>query len=159
MALAAAILKGISDKRQIVGHLAKPSPFKDLIEQYNAIALKDDDLPLMNERSTGAELKAAIGRVEPELQVTLLYKYSVATKTLDNPTLYNQDPVKLEERKLRIYLAKLMTTVFAVGFCLIVGAMVAISVKSGDLPNEGVVKSLMSTAGEIIKVILGSSGK
>jgi hypothetical protein len=149
-------LKGIADDRQIDGHISVASPLRDLIEQYNKIAINNDNLPHVLSTSTGAELKKAVGMTDPEVQVVLLYKYSVATKTLDTPTIYAEDPVKADERKFRLYVAKVFITGLIVLMLVVIGAVIALSVNSGVLANEGLISTIMTTAAEIIKVMLGS---
>lgn len=158
MTLVKAILKGISDDRIIGNHIAIASPMRDLIEQYNKLAFNNDALPPVLSTSTGEQLKQAVAMLDPEIQVALLHKYSVATKTLDTPTLYAEDPIKADERKFRIYVAKLFVTMIAIMMFVLMGVVIALSVKDGKLANEGVIQTLMETAGEIIKLIIGSRG-
>lgn len=153
-----AILKGIADHRPIDNHISIPSPLRDLIEQYNKVAINNDNLPNILASSTGADLKKAVGMMDPEIQVAILHKYSVATKTLDTPTVYAEDPVRVDERRFRLYVAKLLITGVIVLALIVIGAVIALSVKSGAIANEGLISTIMTTATEIIKVILGSSG-
>lgn len=150
-----AILKGVSDSRP-VADLSTASPLRDLVERYNRYANHDDNLPRVLSLTTGGELKTAIGMMDPEIQVALLHKYSEATKTLDEPTVYAEDPVKADERKFRLYVARLMITSFVVLMLIVIGAVIALSVKSGELANEGLISTIMETAAEIVKLILSA---
>lgn len=152
-----AILKGIADTRTIDAHISIPSPLRDLIEQYNKIARNDDRLPAILASSTGKELKDAVNLMDPEIQVAMLHKYSIATKTLDTPTVYAEDPIKSDERRFRLYVAKVLVTGLIVLMLVVIGAVIALSVKSGALANEGLISTIMTTATEIIKVMIGSS--
>lgn len=151
-----AILKGVSDDRQVIAHLSVASPLRDLVERYNKIAANDDNLPPVLSSTTGRELKAAISMMEPEDQLVILHKYSLATKTLDLPEVYAEDPVKADERKFRLFVGKAMIIGFVILMLVVVGAVIALSVKSGALANEGLISTIMKTAGEIIKLILST---
>ena len=155
MALVRAILKGIADDRALDGHLSAASPLRDLVEQYNKMALHNDHLPKIMNLSSGSQLKNAIALLDPELQVKLLHKYSVATKSLDQPEEY-ADSIPSEERKFRLFAAKVLLGGIVLIGCIMIGATIAIAVKGGDLPNNGVLEALVTTAGEIIKVIFAA---
>jgi len=156
MSLVRAILRGIADDRPIDRHISIASPLRDLIEQYNKVAITDDNLPPITALSKGSELKEAIDKMDPEIQVKLLHKYSQSTKTLNEPTTYAEEPSKVEERKFKIWVAKIALLFVSILMLVVIGAIIAISVKSGTIANEGLISTIMTAATEIIKVALGS---
>jgi len=158
MNLAHAILKGIANERSLDGHFHVASPLRDLVEQYNKLAMHDDSAVKITALSTGSQLKAAITAMDPEVQVTLLHKYSKATRNLDTPSEYREDPAKQELRQMRMFMFKACVFVIGVLFCVTVGVSMSVAAKTGTIPNQNVFSTLISTAGEILKVIL-SGGK
>lgn len=156
MTLVRSILKGIADDRALDGHFNVASPLRDFVEQYNKIALHDDNLPKITALSTGSQLKEAIALLEPESQLTLLYKYSHATKTLDTPDQYREDPAKAELRKMRMFAFKMCVWMLAILSVVMIGLTVVTAVKSGSTSGQGVISTLVSTIGEVLKVILSS---
>jgi hypothetical protein len=159
MILVRAILKGIADDRALDGHLLVASPLRDLVEQYNKIALHNDHLPKIIALSTGLQLKEAIHQLDPEEQVALLHKYSVATKSLDTPDEYSDESLKTDIKQFRLFAAKALLVLIILITFIMIGATIAIAVKGGTLPNDGVLKTIVSTAGEIIKVIFSTPTK
>lgn len=161
MPLVRAILKGIADDRTIDSHrLINSAPLKEFIEQYNRIAAHNDNLPVVTSLTTGEQLKAAVEKMDPDDQVALLYKYSVATQTAESlptpapVTVAEDEQIKADARNVRVFMVKAMITMVAVFACIIVGATVAISVKSGVLTDTGVINTIMNTAGQIIRLII-----
>ncbi len=163
MSLVQAVLKGIKDDRQIAAHLVVGTPLWTLIETYNKVAMNDDNLPAIMSSTTGGEMKVAIGLMQPDVQVAILHKYCQSTKTLDvHPVVpvvipaTNDETLRVEERKFKLYIAKLFMTGLMILMFVVVGAVIAISVKNGELANEGLISTIMTTAGEIIKLIFSS---
>lgn len=159
MILVQQILKGIDDDRALDGHVATASPLRDLVEQYNKFAFHNDHLPKINALSTGSQLKIAVSKADPEFQVALLHKYSVATRTLDTPNEYSEDPAKAEIRKMRMFLFQACVVLLAVITCVMIGITITVAAKNGEVPDGGVLSTLVSTAGEILKTILTTPAK
>lgn len=76
-----------------------------------------------------------------------------APRPMDNPTNESEE---IERRKLRAWLVKGAFWAVAPIPCLVVGAMIAIGVRSGQMPDGVVVSSIMSTATEILKLLFNS---
>ena len=81
------ILRGIDDDTTIVFHLLNPSPINELVQKHNRIATIDDRLQKVDEKTTGAELKLALSKHEPETQVMLMYDYIKAKEK----TMHHKD--------------------------------------------------------------------
>lgn len=157
MTLVHSILKGIADDRALDGHFHAASPLRDFVEHYNKIALHDDNLPKITALSTGLQLKEAVSLLDAEEQVALLHKYSKATKTLDTPDEYREDPAKVEMRKMRMFMFKMCVWFLALLSVIMIGLTVFFAFKHGNMTNEGVFSTLIKTIGEILKVILSTS--
>ena len=74
------ILTGISNDIAIAGHLLGTNPVSNLIARHNRIAMVDDRIKKVDERSTGKELKNELEKHEPEIKVDLMYNYIKAKK-------------------------------------------------------------------------------
>lgn len=160
MILVRSILKGLADDRALDGHVATASPVRDLVEQYNKIAIHDDNLPKITALSTGLQLKDSIGLLEPEDQVALLHKYTVAIKSPEKPDEYKEDASKADVRKMRMFVFKACVVLLAIFVCVMLGVTATVAVKSGTMPNDGgVLKTIVMTTGDILKTMFTSSSK
>lgn len=150
------ILKGIGDKRLLSDHKPGPSPLDDLIQGYSKKAAHNDDLPNLAEEATGRDLKNAIKLMDPEDQVTLLYKYSQATGSLMDPSVYSEHPKDAEERRLRHWFIKAGFYLAAVLLLMVTGAVVVLGSLRGEMSNP-LASGILSTALEILKLIFSTS--
>lgn len=64
---------------------------------------------------------------------------------------------ELEDRRLRRWLVKTGFWFVVVFISMVVGAIIAIAVRSGQMPDGVVVNSVLSTASEILKLIFSTS--
>jgi hypothetical protein len=156
MMLVQSILKGLRDERALAAHVAVASPTRDLVEQYNKIALYDDNLPKITALSTGRQLKEGIEMLDPQDQVTLLHKYSMAIKSLDTPDEYSDTMNASEKRQMRLFAFRACVIVLAMITLIMVGVTLTVAVKSNSLPNDSALKGIVSTIGEIVKFILST---
>lgn len=147
-----AILSGISDEKIVDSHVVIPTPLRDMIRNYNKIALHDQRMPMVTEETTGAQLKEAIGSLSADDQIALLYAYSEANKKHDASAVQSEDPILVEEKKLRVLLTKFFIACLAIFGCMLVGAVVAIAVSMGAFKNFWT-NRLVMTASDIIKFI------
>lgn len=132
------------------------SPLRDLIRRYNHEVQKNQALPDITEKTTGAELKVFIGKLDPEVQLDLLSQFSVATKNLQ-PLVYEVDPRSIA-RSNRIEWYKRTAIVFAaVLLCLIFGAGLAAGVINGVFTNI-FASSFVKSELEIMRFIFSSPG-
>lgn len=148
--LAQQILKGIDDGEPVVPLVCVASPLGDLIAGYN----REPQAVLVpiTPETTGAQFKAALDSLSPEVLVTLLSKYSIATKTLMTPTVYAEDPEKTENRRQRHWLIKFSAIVAAAMMFIVVGASMAIGYRAGVIDNA-VVQTAMTAATEIFRFL------
>ncbi len=151
--LLAAILRGIDDDTPLASNILIASPLRDLVQAYNKKALIESALPAITGDSTGADLKMAIGNMRAEDQVELLQKYSAATKTLDAPMVYSEDPKVTDERRLRHWMMKTFILLTGVLVCIIIGVTVAVMVHNKMFPPASVITTIINSATEIIKLI------
>jgi hypothetical protein len=144
------ILKGIEDDQPVIPLVCLRSPLSDLLDGYR----KEPEAAAypIGAETTGAEFKAALDRLNPEVLVTLLSKYSIATKSLLTPTVYAEDPEKTENRRLRHWLVKFGAITFTSIAFIVVGASMAIAYKAGVVDNA-LVQTAMAAATEIFKLV------
>jgi hypothetical protein len=151
--LAQQILKGIDDDYPLTPLVCGPSPLGDLIAGYSKEpeAVTTPVTPQM----TGAQFKEALDKINPESLVTLLAKYSAATKSLMTPTVYAEDPEKRDSRRLRHWMMKGAFVVSSTIALIVVGASMAIAYRTGVVDNA-LVQTLMTTASDILKLLLST---
>lgn len=150
--LVEAVLSGISDEKIIDEHVVIPSALRDLIRNYNKHALTDPTLVVITEETTGSQLKTAIRKLTPEVQLLLLSAYNTAAK----PVVLTEDPKLLEERRIRVVLTRIMVILIGILLCILLGAGIAIATFTGVLQNF-LSTQLVTTAAEIIKFIFSPS--
>lgn len=76
------ILKGISDELSIAAHLFHNSPVRDLVSKHNKIAVLNDSIAKIDDKSLGIDLKNALLKHEPEVQIKLLHGYVTAVESI-----------------------------------------------------------------------------
>lgn len=157
-----------------------------LAEAFNTVAGELPGFVEITHQSTGKDLKGAILSLPLKHQMPLLHLFSqtvasVVTRpapleiTAGEPTLGPIPQVcepaapwdgidrrrkhleEEEKRKLKTWLIKATFIFIAPIPCILVGAVVAIGVRSGTVPDGPVVNSIMSTATEILKLIFAAS--
>jgi hypothetical protein len=94
--------------------------------------------------------------LDPQDQVTLLHKYSMAIKSLDTPDEYSDTMNASEKRQMRLFAFRACVIVLAMITLIMVGVTLTVAVKSNSLPNDSALKGIVSTIGEIVKFILST---
>lgn len=155
--LARKVLEGIADDRLLGDRRIGNSPYGDLIDGYAQLASTNDNLPSVQEDWTAGDLKEAIAQVPAEQQVVLLYKYVHATKSLSDPWTYAETPAARDERRHKHWMAKMLLTCAILVIFMILGAMIVLGVKSGDVESGPMVDTFLNTVLEIMKLIFSSS--
>ena len=182
MPIVQAILQGVSDGGLLEEHTFLPHPLRELIKQYNKIALNDDRLPAVTDRTTGVEFKEAIASLEPEQQIKLLYHYvvnvelsnagitmtpvepapapvvAVTTTSVAEP---DKSPKLLREltqedrKQLRLFTAKVFVLMAVAGVVAMpLGGVLFMAINQGALSSTSPVWSnFFSTVVEIFRLI------
>lgn len=153
--LTKAILVGIPDEGLLDAQVVLPSPLRDLIKGYNAIALMDDGLPAITEKTTGKELKEYIATVKAEQQVKLLYAYAEAVKDLKLPTTYAEDPAVVEQRQMRLLLGKIFVALMSIVALILAGGIVAAAASAGVFRDFASTK-FYTTSRDIVHYLFSS---
>lgn len=145
------VLKGISDTRAVTDHKPGHTAVDTLVEAYNKKVAHVDELPNMLPTSTGRELKDAIGLMDPEDQVQLLYLYLQATGELPDPN-GNEDTEDQEENHLKVWLIKGLFFLTCTVILIVIGAVAVTAVREGHATNNPALVALFHTAKEILDV-------
>jgi len=95
------VLTGIANDIAIAGHLMGTNPVSNLITRHNRIAMVDDRIKKVDERTTGKELKDELSKHDPEIKVELLYNYIKAKKA----SMLNESGSMDELDDRRIYIS------------------------------------------------------
>jgi hypothetical protein len=74
------ILSGISNDIAIAGHLMGNNPVSNLVLRHNRLAMVDDRIKKVDERTTGKDLKDELNKHDAETKVDILYNYIKAKK-------------------------------------------------------------------------------
>jgi hypothetical protein len=175
-ALLEQILKGIKDDRLLNTHRPGPSPLNDLIEVYKERSAHDDNLPNLDEYSTGRTLKDGIAAMDADDQVMLLNQYAMATKGLRVPPAVKTEtpatsvaPVVAtpdtatsgddpEDKKFKRRALMIVIVTGALCFAMLFGAVTAIAVRTGRAPSNELVSTFLESATEIAKLIFSKGG-
>lgn len=150
------ILKGVADSR-ILESYAEDSPVRVLVQKYLTRAEHDATLPAITLASTAGEFKKALSQLPPAEKVTLLYEYLVATSASNPIAAVLASSEAREERKMRHWLIKAAIWLFGPMILLVVGATIAIGVRSGVMSDNPAFSSIVGTAMEILKLIFSSA--
>lgn len=148
------ILAGISDTRALGDHDSGPSPLEELIKGYQSAAKHDDRLPVINDESTGREIKDGIASLSPELQVELLARYSHATKNLSTPTEYDPKVIKEQTKSLTTQVYWLAGFLLFFMLAVLVGAVIATAVHMRVIGEDTAVRNLIETAKDVVELFL-----
>lgn len=179
-------LEGVVDGSSLLDQGDLAVALLGLVEAYNTLLLHPDDFVRLAHTATGLELKTAIATLEipdqarllgifrrslltpvgrlkplpvpakPVTGATPLFTVTEPPDTDPLPTECGVDFEAVEKRKLKTWLIKGTFFLFAPIPCILVGATVAISYKSGALPDSVLASGIMSTATEIVKLIFGA---
>jgi hypothetical protein len=153
MNLVTAILKSVSNSKKLAHYPTTASPFNTLIASYKKLAEGDPSLPDLTEASTGYDLKNALNCLDPYDQLRLLHAYVEPS----GPVIPTEDVAAVEERKLRHWIIRFSMATCASLAWLVVGGIVAISIRSGALPEGAIVNSFMSLITEVMRLIFAST--
>ena len=149
MNLVTAILKGVSNSRKLAHYPQAITPLSTLIASYMKLAAIDPSLPKLVENSTGYDLKAALNCLEPYDQIRLLFAY-IEPAGMACPT---EDVAVAEERKLRHWVVRFSLGLVASLSWLVFGGFVAISVRSGAIPDSAIGSGFMTLITEVMRLI------
>jgi hypothetical protein len=148
------VLAGISDTLAVDSHPAGPSPFNELVRGYRFQCGRDDRLPVITNESTGRELKDAIGKLEPTIQLALLNQYAHATKDLDSPSEYDPDVLKAQSKGLVTGVYWMMGVSFAFMLAVLIGAVIATAVHMNVISEGDAIHNLLELAKDCVEVFL-----
>lgn len=155
MRIVQAILAGISDGRIIDSHVVMPTPLRNLVLNYNKIAMNDAKLPVVTEETTGIELKIAISMLDPADTVALLHTYCQAIRKADEPT-NPESKILVEEKRLRQLVTRLIIISLVIMALMLMGAVIAIATYMGVFKNFWC-NQMVVTVSEFIKYLFLSS--
>lgn len=151
MALIERILRGVHDQQPVAPHAERSPALKAFLVSYEEQTVVDVTLPVLTHLTSGRELKDAFDMLEPGVQLEMLTVYwraihggSVETVAAEN------------EREQMRWVVKYGLIFIAAVTVLIAGMIIALASKSGKFENP-VTNGILSTAGEILKVIIGTS--
>lgn len=151
MALTEKVFKGIDDTRSVRAHAERSVALKHLLLSYEELAKVDASIPNLTDATTGRELKDAFEMLETESQLRMLNNYWFTLHGRSSETEAARD-----ERKHKHWLIK-AGVVFTGGLILVItGAVIGLANKSGTMPDNAVLTGILKTAGEVLKVIIGS---
>lgn len=154
MRIVLAILDGVADGRIMDTHIVIPTPLRDLIRNYNKIALNDAKLPAVTEETTGAELKKAISMLEPADQVAVLNSYCQALRTADQPEKSSVG----EDRRLRQLIRRIFMMSLGTLLLVLVGSALTVASLLGVFKNFWT-NQLVMTAVEFVKFLFSTPTK
>ena len=149
------ILKGVCDNKKLHEY-PQDSALRILVDAYVKESVRNAALPAIDLQSTGGEFKLAFSRMEAAEKVTLMYNYLVNIAA-DSPLaeiLTKAD--EKEDRHFRRWLIKSAVYLLGSLVFLIVGATIAIGVKTGVVSDNPAFASIVNTAMEILKLIFTS---
>lgn len=145
------VLQGVDDNRPLLQRMETSEALRVLVDEYNKFAQTLFEVPsAVTGLTEGRHFKAALRKLDPDAQLTLLKKYSDVLHGRHTQALENE---KAEERKHRHWVVKATLIFVGCGILLIAGAMVAFAYKSGALPDSAVVSTIIKPALEILKLI------
>lgn len=150
------ILKGVCDNKKLHEY-PQDSPLRILADTYIKEVVNNSSLPTIDLQSTGGEFKLALSKLDAADKVALLYDYLVGTTPTGPLASVLQSADKKADLNFKRWLAKAAVLVVSSLLFLIVGAMIAISVKSGAVSNNPAFTSIVNTAMEILKLIFSSA--
>lgn len=155
MALQLRILKGIDDIKPVMSHSSEHTPLNNLIASYMKHAIHDDNLPNITQLTSGADFKAAISLLEPEIMIDLLKAFVDEQRTVLHGWQPKESADKVAARDLKHWLIKFGAFAFYTTF----GGMVIAVYRSGAMANGDVAKSIFGRAVDVAKLIFSISTK
>jgi len=150
MSLMEDILHRVDDRERVIERMERSPALKQLVEDYQKYTRDDATLHNITMFTTGADLKMAIRRLEPDTQLTLLKKYSDTIRGV----VHGEPLGQVEERRTRHWLIKLFGVVASSILLIMVTAVVSAMFRTNTTANTSVTTSIFSTIGEIVKLIL-----
>lgn len=156
------ILDTLPSERVLRNRRPDATPLDDLIEAYALLVQNRPGLLPYSAEWTGQHFKNALSLLEPEDQRALFssiyartgkYPADAWTYTDENPASRGND---LEDRHMRIWLTKWLITTSTVLGLMLIGGVIALLLKNGVSQNSGLPSQVISTAAEIIKLVLMS---
>lgn len=150
------ILKGMPDSRLLETYAAD-APARVLMDKYVAHAQHDATLAVITLQSTCGELKKALSQLPPAEKITLLYEYLVSTSINSPIASAMLSSEAREQRKMKYWLVKSAVWMLGPIIFLVVGAAIAIGVRTGVMTDNPAFNSIISTAMEILKLIFTSA--
>lgn len=165
-----AILHHVQDDVQLSDQIANDIALSDLMRSYNTVILEDfydesvgpqEELFPVSGESFGVTIKDGIARLPVKVQHKLLNTYlqkGGASHLIQSYSRNSKAEIEREERQLKNWVTKfkIVVTVIVSAGLIVAGAIVAIMVKDNKMPDNALVKTLMGTATEIIKVLFNS---
>jgi hypothetical protein len=154
-----AVLAGISDTLSIGSHSSGPSPFNELVREYQFQCGRDDRLPKLTNESTGRDLKEAIGRLDAVTQLALLSRYAHATKDLESPTEYDPDVLNAQTKSLFKGVYWIGGAILFFMLAVLVGVVIVTAVHMNVISEGEAVHNLIETAKDCVELFLDLSDK
>lgn len=146
------ILKGIDDTSPIYSHADRSVALKNFIVAYEEQTKLDGTLPILTPTTTGRELKDAHRMLETDARLSMLVAYY--------NTLYKkssgESAAAVKEREQKHWLVRFTAIFGAVTFWGIIAIVAILWIKGGSGPDKDMVKNLMTSLIDIMKVILGA---
>lgn len=151
--LVESILIGIDNDAPVASCIIYPSPVKDLVLAYNQFSIQNPDLPGFSPTWTGREFKNALKKLEARALVGILHNYSIATKDLNSPIMYSENPRLIEDRINRTLFLRITLGLVIFLFVMLLFFIISVATKSGTFTDTET-KSFVSVAIEILKYII-----
>jgi hypothetical protein len=151
------VLAGISDTLTVGSHPAGPSPFNELVRDYTYQCGRDDRLPKITNDSTGRELKDALARLDPVIQLSILNSYAHATKDLDSPSEYDPTVLNAQSKSLRSLVYWIGGALLFFMLAVLFGTIIATAIHMNVITEGDVLRNLMETAKDCVELFLDVS--
>jgi hypothetical protein len=159
MDLFSQVMQGLDDHKPLLHALETTEAVRALVTEYNAYSQTlFVPLPEVTGFTTGKDFKSAMRKLDADVQLTLLKKYSDVLHGRHIPPV--ESPEKVADRKLRHFLIKAAVFFAGAGFFLIAGAVIAFAYKAGAIAKDGAVTTTITApAVEIAKLIFNTGDK
>lgn len=162
------ILHAVPDELVLGEVTADNRPVFNLYNQYLAIQRITVTSKQLDENSTGKDLKEAVQLLPVELRLKLINQFfndqkislGLSTETTTFAIQGDADEsvvtTVMRDRKLRNWIIMFVMILIGVIVLMVIGSVIAIGMMTGSITDGFFVNTIMNTAIEVIKLILGS---
>ncbi|MBB5409240.1 hypothetical protein HDG34_003181 [Paraburkholderia sp. HC6.4b] len=150
------VLSDVEDPVPLHSYEGAPHALRDLLVAYQTLAATRRQLPALSQESTGAELKDAIGQLEPSQAMVLMARYVAGKRHAHegspsgSATTLSVDVANLQTQ---IYLLAVVLAVFIV--LTIAAAIYATLVHFGIVTPGAVSREMLNLMKDAVKTLWG----